>query len=196
MKIFRPTQIRKEIEAWDWVIEWLKTRTKKGVCFILLLLVVIFLIADFKNYYINQRKAFKVYPEILANVNEVDVFIDEWADASGVTMAFSQPKVYWEESQLVFKHERFNEYYDSFNKPNLDIQINNFYINLEKYKPKFLANHLIPLKEQGDDVIKKMDYYFGCKDFFHKEKKAYNVISADASVSTFSIVRYLRYKFK
>ena len=104
--MWKPSAIKKEIQAFEWIIKWFKTRTVKGIFLVLLLIGFIFLINDFRSFFVKQQQAFRIYPEILANVNEIDMFINKWSDISGVNLMIQIPKTYMKEAQLIFRYER------------------------------------------------------------------------------------------
>ena len=189
--------LRKEVEGYEWIKNWIKKRKFRALRVGLVLVCAagsLFLCKDYSQYVQVKEVAIKIYPEILANVKEIEKHLTP----SYVTSALDNPKGSFKNQKNAFSFEIYDKYYSSFRKAEVDAQVQNFYINLKRNRLEVFNEDYSGLREQGRFILDKLSFYFGCRDAFaHDDSKRHlNIVSQDVNIPTNNIRFYFRYKFK
>lgn len=100
-----------------------------------------------------QNFSCRFYAEVLANVNELDKVLEEIG-----TPGFNLNK-------RKFIYDDYKKYDPSFGFNELDKQIKNFYINLQKLDG-YMRGQITETRDQGKDILNKLEQNFGCRDYF------------------------------
>ena len=93
------------------------------------------MLLDFLRDYQNPRLAFLIYPEVLANVKDLD-----------------------KKEVTSFTTDNYDKHYSSLGRNKLDTQIASFYTNLKRYKPNYSSYDLDSLLDQGKAALKNLNY--------------------------------------
>ncbi len=179
--------LRKQIESLEWIKSWVKKNPVKNTLIILAILLVFFLYWDISQYSKISNQTDKIYIEILANMQELNTIISTEKDLSNIDY-----------SKYEFITGAYNDVFTT-NKKRLDRQVYNFYTNIKRVKVFTKKEEFEHMINQGNDIKMQLNYYFGCKDYFdyiEDWKKRPRVASEDSVVVRFSLIRYLRYKFR
>lgn len=142
------------------------------IIIVLFCLAVFSVFSNLKDYGKKQQIAFLIYPEILSNLEGVD------------------------KKGNNFVQTDYRSFYKAFNILKIDGQLKNFYTNLERFDGNLSREDLLLIKEQGEEVKRLLNYYFGCRDFFEyteAQSKRIRVISEDTGVAPFNPVCYWRF---
>ncbi|MCK4946846.1 MAG: hypothetical protein KAS46_00585 [Candidatus Aureabacteria bacterium] len=176
-------RLREEIEAKDWLKKHL---SKKSILKYIVILFVICLVWDFNRYCGVCSLADDIYPEILSNLSELHLIITQENKSQNIDYS---------------KYKLILSTYDKgvkTNKKIVDRQITNFYTNLKKIEVLKNKEDFEKILDQGEDVKYKLNYYFGCQDYFDDLKEMKNrprVASQNTAVCRLYLRNYFRYWF-
>lgn len=192
----KPSDIKNEIEASKWLAKWLKKKPLKRVGVIVLIIFVVISYLDVVRYSKARNLAVKIFPEILANVKEIEMIDRKKSDPSWILDKMSNQERYEHEMKSSFVFESYEKNYGCFGKSQLDMLISSFYTNLKKYNSDYSSEDTASLIDQGKAALKLINYYFGCDDFFATRNQQRNIVSGNTVAIVFSLSNYLNYKFR
>ena len=178
--------LKDEIESFEWLKKWFRKKSFKDILKLICIIFFAFFWWDTYQYSKVWKVADNIYPEVLSNVEELHLMISNERDWTGIDF-----------SKYKFLNEAYTQDFTT-NKKELDRQLRNFYTGLKKVSLLTGKQDFDVLTSQGEYILNKFNYYFGCKDFFdfmERERMKPRVTSADTTVPRFYMVNYLRYKF-
>lgn len=113
-------------------------------------------IQEHQNYLYRRNVASIIYPEVLGNVRKINLCINKF-DA-GDTHPYKKIKF---STKLFEKHYKEGD----FGGNELDLQLANFYNNLNQVDSLFTRADFVRIKAQGDHIIGLLSKEYGCKDY-------------------------------
>jgi len=179
--------LQEQIAALEWLKAWLSKKSTKQIIIILAILLCGLFWWDTLKYADVWKEADKIYPEVLANIQELNLIISTEKDFSNIN-----------HSKYKFLVDAYEKDF-STNKQHLDKQLSNFYINLRKIEVFKTKDDFENIVAQGNYVKDYFNYYFGCKDYFdyiENQKNKPRAVSAEIVVLRFYLKNYLRYRFR
>lgn len=108
----------------------------------------------------------KICSEVLGNLRETELAINNIEDFK------KNPEKY------KFIHVEYDKA-NTFNNDELDRQMANFYTNVKRVNPKFNTEDFKVMCDQGNDVKRLLNEFFGCVDYF-EGKVNYQAVSQDS----------------